>query len=662
MKCFRFSKLKISIFFFIIICYIIETSCYAYCDTGQLNQVKSILILQSYYKENYKFNKISDVIKDTLSERYTKITYNFEYLELDDSRDLSYINTKANYLKSKYQNHKFDLIIVLNDESIDFVANYYEDLFKDTPVVFGSLNNTTKLNSYPYNLFLGIAKESQLDDTLHLISNLHPETKQINILLNANIYSQSLPDEVSLLKEHFSNIKLNSICSDYIEDVISKIDPSNSNEVNLIAGHFKNKRNIYLSPKETVEKLKQSSTLPIYTLRNIYIGIEGVIGGKIYNPDEQGEQIGNLALKILMNENLSSMPLLYDNSSKYTFNYDELIKFDINMKDLPEGSIILNKPLNSFNMPSEIKPLILGLICTFLLITMFQSINTTRLRKKSLEDQQELNEIIKYDRIKTEFLANISHELRAPLNVMLAGLQLLELYEKSGDIVYKNERAKNKISYINQNGLILLRIINNLIDITKLDAGFLNLKLENINIVEVVENIALSTIDYVENKNISLIFDTEEEEIYTAVDYDKIERVVLNLLSNAIKFTKSGGSIAVNVKLKEDNVLIIVQDTGIGIPKDKQTSIFERFTQIDNSLSRGADGSGIGLSIVKSIVELHNGKIYVDSEVNKGSTFTIELPITTLENSTIEVDKDFSSNIVTKVNLEFSDLYKEEYK
>jgi len=243
---------------------------------------------------------------------------------------------------------------------------------------------------------------------------------------------------------------------------------------------------------------------------------------------------------------------------------------------------------------------------------------------------------------------------------MLAGLQLLELYEKSGDIVYKNEKAKDKISYINQNGLRLLRIINNLIDITKLDAGFLNLKLENINIVEVVENIVLSTVDYVENKNISLIFDTEEEEIYTAIDYDKIERVVLNLLSNAIKFTKSGGSIAVNVKLKEDNVLIIVQDTGIGIPKDKQTSIFERFTQIDNSLSRNADGSGIGLSIVKSIVELHNGKIYLDSEVNKGSTFTVELPITILENNTIEVNKDLSSNIATKVNLEFSDLYNKE--
>ncbi len=186
------------------------------------------------------------------------------------------------------------------------------------------------------------------------------------------------------------------------------------------------------------------------------------------------------------------------------------------------------------------------------------------------------------------------------------------------------------------------------------------MKLENINIVEVVENIVLSTVDYVENKNISLIFDTEEEEIYTAIDYDKIERVVLNLLSNAIKFTKPGGSIAVNVKLKEDNVLIIVQDTGIGIPKDKQTSIFERFTQIDNSLSRNADGSGIGLSIVKSIVELHNGKIYLDSEVNKGSTFTVELPITILENNTIEVNKDLSSNIATKVNLEFSDLYNKE--
>ena len=163
--------------------------------------------------------------------------------------------------------------------------------------------------------------------------------------------------------------------------------------------------------------------------------------------------------------------------------------------------------------------------------------------------------------------------------------------------------------------------------------------------------------DYVENRNISLIFDTEEEEIFTAIDYDKIERVVLNLLSNAIKFTNPGGLITVDIKLKENNVLIIVKDTGVGIPEEKQDHIFERFTQIDNSLTRNADGSGIGLSIVKSIVELHNGKVYVDSKVNEGSTFTVELPVRVLENNTIELNKDISSNINTKINLEFSDLY-----
>ena len=94
---------------------------------------------------------MSDIIKYTLDERYTKITYNFEYLELDSSKDISYINTKANYLKSKYKDHKFDLIIVLNDESLNFVANYYNDLFKDIPVVFGAVNDITKLKSYPYN-------------------------------------------------------------------------------------------------------------------------------------------------------------------------------------------------------------------------------------------------------------------------------------------------------------------------------------------------------------------------------------------------------------------------------------------------------------------------------------------------------------------------------
>jgi len=176
-----------------------------------------------------------------------------------------------------------------------------------------------------------------------------------------------------------------------------------------------------------------------------------------------------------------------------------------------------------------------------------------------------------------------------------------------------------------------LKLVNNLIDITKFELGSYKLKLENLNIVEVVEDIVLASIDYSTCKDIDLIFDTEEEEIITAIDEDKIERVMLNLLSNAIKFTNAGGNIYVYVKRVKEAVFISVEDNGIGIPKDKVNEIFNRFYQVSDPLKKHEEGSGIGLCIVEEIINLHKGKINVYSELNKGTKFEIILPVYTVE-------------------------------
>ena len=141
-----------------------------------------------------------------------------------------------------------------------------------------------------------------------------------------------------------------------------------------------------------------------------------------------------------------------------------------------------------------------------------------------------------------------------------------------------------------------------------------------------------------------------------AIDEEKIERIVFNLLSNAIKFTNKGGKILVNVENLQSKVRITVTDNGIGIPADKQEIIFDRFTQVDSTLTRKREGSGIGLSLVKSLVEIHGGNITLKSEVNKGSSFIIELPVRLLDDNSYNI-KDINEDKSQKVNLEFSDIY-----
>ncbi|NFD72576.1 PAS domain S-box protein [Clostridium botulinum] len=279
-----------------------------------------------------------------------------------------------------------------------------------------------------------------------------------------------------------------------------------------------------------------------------------------------------------------------------------------------------------------------------------------KLQKDVEKNIELLNESREYNKLITDFLANISHELKTPLNVIFTAVQILDLYKKDAKSYDKKEQY---IKVIKPNCYRLMRLINNLLDTTKLDSGYLKLNLVNCNIVNLVEEITLSVVYYAESKNINIIFDTDVEEKIMAVDPDKIERIVLNLLSNAIKFTGSGGNIYVTVKDFEDNIIISVKDTGIGIPEDKIENIFDRFVQVDKTLRRNKEGSGIGLYLVKSFVNMHEGTIDIQSEIGKGSEFIINIPVKLVKEDLEKENNVFYSPSKEYVDMEFADIYSE---
>jgi signal transduction histidine kinase len=282
----------------------------------------------------------------------------------------------------------------------------------------------------------------------------------------------------------------------------------------------------------------------------------------------------------------------------------------------------------------------------------------SKLKNDIRDNERALNETKEYNKMLTEFFSNISHELKTPLNVILGATQILNL-PHDFKLPYPFEENMNKYhKVIRQNCYRLLRLVNNLIDLSKFDSGFLKLNLCNKNIVSVVEEITLSVADYVENRGLSIIFDTDVEEKIIAVDADKIERIILNLLSNSIKFTDEGGSILVDMSDKGDWISISVKDSGIGIPQNKLNVIFERFGQVDKTLTRNKEGSGIGLSLVKTLVELHGGTIKISSIEGEGSEVNIELPVKVINDEVISADRSvISRSNVEKINVEFSDIY-----
>ncbi len=294
-------------------------------------------------------------------------------------------------------------------------------------------------------------------------------------------------------------------------------------------------------------------------------------------------------------------------------------------------------------------------------INIFKDISSkkqiNKLENHIKDNEKKLTETKEYNKMLTEFFSNISHELKTPLNVILGAIQILSIKDNT-QISQGNQDKFNKyLRVMKQNCYRLLRLVNNLIDLSKFDSGYLKLNLCNLNIVSVVEEIILSVAHYVENRGLSIVFDTDIEEKTVAVDADKIERIMLNLLSNSIKFTDAGGSISVNISHKEDTVAISVRDTGIGIPKDKLNSIFDRFGQVDKSLTRNKEGSGIGLSLVKTLVELHGGNISIISVEGEGSEVVMELPVRTVENEMPAAGSSTGKSKVENIKIEFSDIY-----
>jgi|GEM_PF-748489 len=274
------------------------------------------------------------------------------------------------------------------------------------------------------------------------------------------------------------------------------------------------------------------------------------------------------------------------------------------------------------------------------------------------ENAMLLNEIKEYEELRNVFFANLSHELRTPLNVIYSAQQMMNLIISKQQCGSCKEQISKYNKIVKQNCFRLIRLIGNLIDITKIDAKYFEVIKKNCDIVKIVENITQSVAVYIKDKDIELGFETELKEKIIACDPDKIERIMLNLLSNAVKFTPQKGRIIVRMKAIPGYAVISVKDTGIGISKEMQQVVFERFVQADKSMTRNREGSGIGLSLVKSLVDLHQGRIHIDSEPGNGSEFIVEIPDEAIPyEDCVACASDNNGQNIDRIHIEFSDIY-----
>jgi signal transduction histidine kinase len=247
------------------------------------------------------------------------------------------------------------------------------------------------------------------------------------------------------------------------------------------------------------------------------------------------------------------------------------------------------------------------------------AIHNARLFREIQEKGHQLELASKY---KSQFLASMSHELRTPMNAVLGYTRML-LMNVYGELP---EKVRDVHQRIDKSGRHLLGLINDVLDFSKIEAGQLTLTINPYSIKDVIQAVVGSTQPLASEKNLPLEVTVPADLQAVSGDERRITQVLLNLVGNAIKFTDSG-EIRIDVAVGNGDLLVSVSDTGPGIPETDRAKIFEEFRQAEGSITQKKGGTGLGLAIAKRIVELHGGKIWVESEVGKGSTFTFSLPL-----------------------------------
>lgn len=352
--------------------------------------------------------------------------------------------------------------------------------------------------------------------------------------------------------------------------------------------------------EETFDKIK---SIVKFDNANIYMLSPEVLE-KIY-PKEEELKISNILTKKLFKEEIEQ--------SKEISSQNHFITY-LKVKNIVYGLVVFEGK----NFSKEEKAILKAIT----------SILSYKIKDKELSEvfksqvkllSKAVNETKNAEQIKTEFIANVSHELRTPLNAIIGYADLLQ-NKKLGEL---NNKQLEFINNIQTSSLHLLEMINEILDISKIEANSTHLIKQSFNISMAIDEVLNTLYPLFKQKNIKLEKNVIDFEI--CADYLKIKQILFNLISNAIKFTKD--EIFITIQKDDVNAQISIKDNGIGIEKKNQKKIFKKFTQIKDYSIKKESSTGLGLTITNEFVKMHNGKITLESELNKGANFTVKIPL-----------------------------------
>lgn len=608
-----------------------------------------ILIVTSYNPETRSISDNLSAFMDEYRQRGGKYTPIIESMNCKNLSEAYLWKSRMASILGKYKGkNRPSLVILLGQEAWSAYISQDTEIAKKTPSICGmvSVNGLVlpddsidtrvwepeSKNIYTdfgdYNIVAGYVYEYDVDKNIELMRRFYPDMRRV-AFISDNTYG-GLSMQALVKKEMEKYPDLETIWLDGRTETFMEVSermrrlPQNTC---VLLGTWRVDCTESCVIGNTTYMLRDANpTLPVFTIASVGLG-HWALGG--YTPEYHavGKNIGAVTYDFLDKGDREGVDLVTI-PGNYTFDIKRLHEFKLDSLNLPQGAVLVNKTPSLYE---QYKYWVIGVVSAFMfliacfLIAIYYIIRINHLKHHLEVSGEELlvakEKAEESNRLKTAFLANMSHEIRTPLNAIVGFSSVL---------VSDDSSPAEKAQYcdiIQKNSDLLLHLINDILDISRMESGKIKFVWEECDVVELCQT-ALSTAEYGRKTSALFLFETPVASLVIKTDAQRLKQVLINLLSNAAKFTPSGSiKLAIAIDKQHQQLELSVSDTGCGIPSDKSDRVFERFEK----LNEYSQGTGLGLAISRLIVENLGGKIWVDKDYTEGARFVFTHPLTKKE-------------------------------